>query len=326
MSHDDSTTHSLSALAALARIAELTDRLDTAAASGREPRRRTMISTDKHPASPSPTTAREAAAAARAIWALGDYDRFATELIWEVGPIIVQAAGVSPGQRLLDVAAGTGNVALRAAQAGADVVALDITPEHFEAGRRHATERGVEIAWVEGDAQALPFEDAEFDVVASCFGAIFAPDQQRVADEMLRVCKPGGTIAMANFTPEGLAGAFFELFGRYMPPPPPGAQSPVRWGDEDHVRALFRDRVSDLQMTRREYIERAASPAAYCKFFKETFGPATAITQSLADQPDRAAAFDRDFLDYATTHNRAAPDCPAEYPYEYLLVAAHRRA
>jgi SAM-dependent methyltransferase len=278
----------------------------------------------KHSATVSPTNEPERAAV-RSIWRLGDYDRFATETVWPVGKVIVQAAGVSRGQRLLDVATGTGNVALRAAEAGADVVALDLTPEHFEAGRRHARELGVELGWVEGDAQALPFEDNEFDTVTSCFGAIFAPDHQRVADEMLRVCKPGGTIAVANLTPDGIAGAFFELFGRFMPPPPPGAQPPVLWGTEDHVRSLFGDRVSGLEMTRRQYVERAASPAAYCTFFKETFGPAVAIEQSLAGQPDRAAAFDRDFLDFATRSNRAAPGSPAEYPYEYLLVVARKR-
>ncbi len=128
--------------------------------------------------------------------------------------------GSSPGQRVLDVAAGSGNVAIRAAEAGARVVASDLTPENFEAGRREARARGVELEWVEADAQSLPFQDAEFDVVTSSVGAIFASDHQAVADELLRVCRPGGTIGMINFTPEGLAGEFFELFGRYAPPPP----------------------------------------------------------------------------------------------------------
>jgi len=236
----------------------------------------------------------------------------------------VAAAGVSPGQRVLDVAAGTGNVAIRAAEAGAEVVASDLTPEHFEAGRRRARGRGVEVAWVEADAEALPFGDGEFDVVTSAFGAIFAPDHQRVADELVRVCRPGGTIAMANFTPDGLGGAFFALFGRYLPPPPPGAQPPVAWGREDHVCALFGDRVSSLDLTRREYVEEAASPADYVAFFEETFGPAVAIRRGLADQPARAAAFERDFLAYATTSNRGAPGGPARYPYQYLLVVARR--
>lgn len=260
----------------------------------------------------------------RNLWSRGDYDRFATELIWEIGPVLVEAAGVSRGQRLLDVAAGTGNVAIRAAEAGAEVVALDLTPEHFAAGRRHARDRGVEVQWVEGDAQALPFEEAEFDVVTSSFGALFAPDHQRVADEMLRVCKPEGTIAMANFTPDGVGGAFFELFGRYAPPLSPDAGMPVSWGSEEHVRALFGNRVSPLQMTRRQYIERAASPAAYCAFFNETFGPMVGLAKALADQPQRYVAFQRDFADFAVHWNRGLPAGPAEYPYDYLLVVARK--
>ena len=257
----------------------------------------------------------------KSIWALGDYDRFAVALMWEIGPVLVQAASISAGQRVLDVATGTGNVAIRAAQTGADVTALDITPEHFEAGRRHARASGVEVRWVEGDAAELPFGDDEFDVVTSSFGAMFAPDHRRVADEILRVCKPGGVIVLASFTPEGLGGAFFSVFGRYMPPPPPGSLPPVLWGSEDHVRSLFGERVQSLEMTRRHYVEKAESPAAYCAFFKETFGPAVAIVRGLADEPDRLAAFERDFLDYAT---RSSSGSPAEYRYEYLLVVAHK--
>ena len=269
---------------------------------------------------------RELKTATRAIWALGDYHRFATETVWEIGPVLVEACGISAGQRVLDVATGTGNVAIRAAEAGAQVVASDLTPENFEAGRREAQSRGTELEWVEADAEALPFGDGEFDVVASSFGAIFPPSHQRVADELLRVCRPGGAIGMANFTPEGLAGDFFEALAPYMPPPPPGALPPVMWGREEHVRELFGDRTESLDMTRREYVERAASPSDYCEFFKETFGPAVAIRASLADQPERAAAFDRDFLEYATRSNRGASDGPAEYHYEYLLVVARKRA
>jgi ubiquinone/menaquinone biosynthesis C-methylase UbiE len=258
------------------------------------------------------------------MWALGDYHKFATETVWEVGPVLVEACGISTGQRVLDVATGTGNVAIRAAEAGAQVVASDLTPENFEAGRREAQASGVELDWVEADAEALPFGDAEFDVVTSSFGAIFPPDHQRVADELLRVCRPGGTIGMANFTPEGLAGDFFGALAPYMPPPPPGALPPLMWGSEEHVRELFGNRAESLEMTRREYVERAASPSAYCELFKETFGPAAAIKASLADQPERAAAFERDFLEYATRSNRGAPDGPAEYHYEYLLVVARK--
>jgi ubiquinone/menaquinone biosynthesis C-methylase UbiE len=267
---------------------------------------------------------RELKAGTRAMWALGDYHRFATETVWELGPVLVEACGISAGQRVLDVATGTGNVAIRAAEAGAKVVASDLTPENFESGRSEAQARGVELEWVEADAEALPFADGEFDVVTSSIGAIFAPNHQAVADELLRVCRPGGTIGMINFTPEGLAGDFFEVLAPYAPPPPPGAPPPLAWGSEEHVRELCGDRVESLEMNRREYVERAASPRDYCDLFTQTFGPAVAIHASLADQPERAAAFDRDFLGFATRSNRGAPDDPAEYHFEYLLVVARK--
>jgi 2-polyprenyl-3-methyl-5-hydroxy-6-metoxy-1,4-benzoquinol methylase len=154
--------------------------------------------------------ARAAEAEARAMWALGDYHRFAKQTVWGLGPVLVEACGVFAGQRVLDVAAGSGNVAIRAAEAGAAVVASDLTPENLEAGRREARARGVELEWVEANAEALPFGDGEFDVVTSALGAIFAPDQRAVASEMLRVCRPGGTIGMINFIPDGVAKEFFE--------------------------------------------------------------------------------------------------------------------
>jgi len=292
--------------AALARIEEL------APAAARPDRRTTMTTT-------------EIKSATRAMWAAGDYHRFATETVWGLGPRLVEATRITAGQRVLDVACGTGNVAIRAAEAGARVVASDLTPEHFEAGRGEARKRGVELEWVEADAENLPFADGEFDVVTSSLGAIFAPDHRRVADELLRVCRPGGTIGMLNFTPEGLAGDFFGTLGPYMPPPPPGALPPLLWGSEDHVRDLFGDRVAALDMTRDTYVERAASPRDYVELFTQTFGPAVAIRSALQEEPERAAAFDRDFLEFAGRANTGDPAGPAEYRYEYLLVIARER-
>jgi len=266
---------------------------------------------------------RDRKAAERAMWALGDYHRFATLLVWEVGPVLVEACGIRTGQRVLDVAAGTGNVAIRAAATGARVVASDLTPENFAAGRREALAQGVELEWVEADAEALPFGDGEFDVVTSSFGVMFAPDHRAVADELVRVCRPGGTIGLINFTPEGLAGEFFEIVGRYVPPPPPGAPRPLLWGSEEHVRELFGDRVSSLELTRKRYVERSpGGPLEYVELFKETFGPLVALHASLADRPDRRPNLDRELLDFATRANRAGPEGPAEYHYEYLLVIA----
>jgi SAM-dependent methyltransferase len=269
-------------------------------------------------------TDRQLKSAARQMWALGDYHRFATATVWEVGPVLVQACGIRRGQRVLDIATGTGNTAIRAAEAGAAVVASDLTPEHFDAGRREARARGVELEWVEADAASLPFADAEFDVVTSSFGAIFAPDHQAVADQMLRVCRPGGTMGMANFRPAGAAAEFFELVGRYAPPPPPGGLPPLLWGDEAHVRELFGDRVESLDMQRLEYVERSAGgPEAYCALFRETFGPVIAIRASL--DAARLAAFDAEFLDFATRANRGLAGGPAEYTYPYLLIVARKR-
>jgi ubiquinone/menaquinone biosynthesis C-methylase UbiE len=262
------------------------------------------------------------------IWALGDYHRFAKELIWTFGPILVEACGISPGQRVLDVATGTGNVAIRAAQAGAEVVGLDITPESLAAGRREAESLGLEVEWVEGDAQALPFGDDEFDVVTSSAGAIFAPDHQAVADELLRVCRPGGTIGLIAFVDEGLSGEFFALAGRFAPPPAPGELPPILWGDENHVRELLGDRVASLDLSHRQYVEKLSSPPAtpqaYVDFYKETFGPVIALYGSLADEPERVAALDREFLDLATRWNQGTPEA-AEYHYDYLLIVARPR-
>jgi ubiquinone/menaquinone biosynthesis C-methylase UbiE len=267
---------------------------------------------------------RDVKAATRAVWALGDYHRFAKATVWELGEVLVHACGVSAGQRVLDVAAGSGNTAIRAAEAGADVVASDLTPENFDAGRREAEARGVSLEWVEADAEALPFGDAEFDVVTSSFGAMFAPDHEAVADELIRVCRPGGTIGMLNFTPEGLISDFFGALASWMPAPPPGGEPPSLWGSAEHVRALFGDRV-ELETARRTYVERAASPAAYRDLFRETFGPVVATYAALADDPGRTAAFDGDLLAFAERADSGPPGGPAEYRYEYLLVLARRR-
>jgi ubiquinone/menaquinone biosynthesis C-methylase UbiE len=263
-------------------------------------------------------------AAVRAMWALGDYHRFATATVWGLGPVLVNACGVSAGQRVLDVAAGTGNVAIRAAQAGASVVASDVTPENFDAGRRAAREAGVDLEWVEGDAEALPFGDEEFDVVTSCFGAMFAPNHQAAASELLRVCRPGGVIGMINFTPEGAGGDFFRVLGPYAPPPPSGALSPLLWGAEDHVHELFRSKVQTLDMTRREYFETGESSREYFELFTHSFGPMIAIYTSLGDQRARIAELDEAFLQFIARWNQGAPEGPMRIPYEYLLVVARK--
>jgi ubiquinone/menaquinone biosynthesis C-methylase UbiE len=168
----------------------------------------------------------------RATWAAGDWDSFA-RLVTPVGKLVLDRVGVEPGLRVLDVGTGSGgNVAIPAAQRGVEVVGADVTPALFEHARRRAAEAGVEVDWVEADAQELPFPDATFDRVISTFGAMFAPDHARAAAELVRVCRPGGRIAMTTWVNDGFAGELFTLTGSFLPPPPPGVQPPSLWGVE----------------------------------------------------------------------------------------------
>ena len=260
-------------------------------------------------------------AGTRRAWALGDYHRFASDLVWSLGAELVSACRIGPADRVLDVAAGSGNTALRAAEAGATVVASDLTPENMAAGRRAAERAGLPIDWVEADAEDLPFADAEFDVVTSSVGAMWAPDHQRVADELLRVCRPGGTIGMINFTADGLLSGFLDVFAGYAPPPPPWASSPLLWGDPAHIRHLFGDRVSGLEIRSATYTERVpGGPRGYCQYYKETFGPVAAVYASLT--PRQAADLDRDFLSFATRNNAGPAGGAAELDYQYIRVIA----
>ena len=255
------------------------------------------------------------------VWALGDYHRFATATVWEMGPRLVNACGISAGQRVLDVAAGSGNVAIRAAMTGAKATASDVTPENFAAGREAARGAGVEVEWIEGDAQALPFADGEFDVVTSCFGAMFASNHQATAREMLRVCRAGGVIGMTNFTPEGAGGDFFRVLAPYMPSPAPGALSPLLWGTDDHPRGLFGPSVQSLTTTRQTYDERAVSAREYLDLFRASFGPMVAIYAGL--DADAARRLDDEFLEFVRHWNQEAST--VRIPYEYLLVVARKR-
>jgi SAM-dependent methyltransferase len=261
---------------------------------------------------------------ARALWALGDYHRVA-ELLAPFGPDLASACRIGPGQRVLDVGAGTGNVAIAAARAGADVVASDITPELFDAGRRAAAEHGVEFEWVEADAADLPFADAEFDVVTSAVGAMFAPDHQAAADELLRVCRPGGLIGMINWPPVGFSAEFFGVFAPYSPSPP-SAPSPLLWGTEEHVRDLFGDRVIDLDVSREVLdVRDFADPAELVAHYKRYFPPTIATYEAIKDDPGRTAALDRDFLEFAAGKNLGEPGDPARFEYEYVRVVARVR-
>src|SRR5690349_12905006 len=223
----------------------------------------------------------------RALWASGDYAAVAAELIPELGPVLVQACGVQAGDRVLDVAAGSGNASIPAAAAGAVVTASDLTPELFDAGRDVAARHGVELEWVEADAEALPFADNAFDKVISCVGVMFAPHHQAAADELIRVVCPGGTIGLINWTPEGFIGNLFKTMKPYAPPPPPGASPAPLWGSEEHVRELFADRVTDLTMRRRTVVlDHCTDPTEFREYWKRNYGPTIAAYKFNADAPE----------------------------------------
>jgi len=260
----------------------------------------------------------------RAMWALGDYPGVAADVIPELGPTLVAASGVRAGDRVLDVAAGTGNAAVPAALTGAHVVASDLTPELFEAGRAFAARHGAEVDWQEGDAEALPYADGTFDVVLSCVGVMFAPHHQRAADELVRVTRPGGTIGLISWTPHGFVGDMFRTMKPYAPPAPPGAQPPPLWGDEDHVRALLGDRVTDV-VTRRQTVtvDGFATPEAWMRYWKTVYGPTIAVYRHIGGDPDQVAALDRDLTDLATRFDRGTGTTVMDW--EYLVLTARTR-
>ncbi len=261
----------------------------------------------------------------RAMWALGDYPSVAVDLIPSLGRVLVQAVGVGPGQRVLDVAAGTGNAALPAVQAGAYVVASDLTPELLSAGGEvavatlDAAERE-RLTWRQADAENLPFADAEFDTVLSCVGVMFAPHHQRSAQELLRVCRPGGSIGVLSWTPGGFIGQLLATMKPYMAAPPVGSQPPPLWGVEGHVRQLLGEGVSELSAIKSSVrIDHFDSGESFRDYFKQAYGPTIATYRGLADDPKRTAALDAEMVELAVSHlAEGAMD------WEYLLVVARR--
>ena len=260
----------------------------------------------------------------RAMWAFGDYPAVATDLVAGLGPILVGACQVRPGDRVLDVAAGTGNAAIPAAVAGASVVASDLTPELLETGRREAERRGTTLEWREADAEDLPFADNEFDTVMSCLGVMFTPFHQASAGELVRVCRPGGTLGLLNWTPEGFIGQLFATMKPYAPPPPPGAQPAPLWGLEEHVRSLLGDRVTDVRASRRSVqVDLFGRPEGFRDYFKARYGPVIAVYRGMADDRQRTAALDADLADLARRHDRGSGSTVMEW--EYLLLTARKR-
>jgi SAM-dependent methyltransferase len=257
---------------------------------------------------------------ARAVWAAGDYDAVA-ELIWDVGPRIVRRLRVTPGEDVLDVACGTGNAAIRAAEAGARVVGVDVTPELFAAGRRRAARAGVEVRWVPGDAAALPFADAGFDVVVSVFGAMFAADHEAAAAELVRVLRPRGRLGLCSWTPDGTIGEFFGLFAAHLPPPP--GPVPTLWGSEQHVRELFAGSGLAFEFERARVVLRFDSVEDAVELYSAKFGPVIAVRREL-EPAGRWAQVRDELATLFETHNLAT-DGTLAYPGEYLIAVGQGR-
>ena len=259
----------------------------------------------------------------RAMWASGDYPDMVETFLLPLAPRLAEACTVGPGMTVLDVAAGTGNASIPAARAGARVTASDLTPELLEFGRAQAEGEGLELDWVEADAEHLPFEDGSFDVVFSSIGAMFAPHHQDVADELARVCRPGGTIGMLNWTPEGMIGDLFRTMGQFAPAPPPGAQPPPLWGSEDHMRELFGDKVYWRILDREELeITAFSRPRDYGEHFKARYGP-TIVARANAVANGREEEFDEALDGFCEKWNRGTAE-QARFQKEYLLAVGTR--
>jgi ubiquinone/menaquinone biosynthesis C-methylase UbiE len=255
-----------------------------------------------------------------AMWASGSYPTVVDDIVEPLGGILVETVDVRSGQRVLDVAAGTGTSALPSARSGAEVTATDLTPELLDVGRAAAAGEGLKLTWKTADAEALPYADSSFDVVLSCIGVMFAPHHQQAADELVRVCRPGGTIGVLSWTPEGFIGQVFAVMKPYAPPPPPGASPAPLWGHADHVRDLFGDRVDDLVARQQSLrVDRFADGAEFRDYMKANYGPTIAVYKFIADDPAKVEALDADLVALGERFLYAGV-----MAWEYLLVTARR--
>lgn len=255
----------------------------------------------------------------RATWALGEYDRIADGLTISTDQTL-RVAAVRSGERVLDLATGTGITAIAARERGAQVTGVDLTPELLEVARRKAAEAGFDdIDFREGDAEALAFADASFDVVLSTCGHMFAPDQTKVAAELARVTRPGGRVVFLAWTPEGGLGQWFRITGRHVPPPP-GLASPFNWGDAEKVRALLGEGFRDVAFVRGDCPQFGASPEDIWELFSTRYGPTVRAVASL--QGDALAAFRSDLLAFLQGYRAA--DGKVRWGREYLITRALR--
>lgn len=250
----------------------------------------------------------------RAIWSAGQYADL-SPYIADVGEAVVARAALTSGMRLLDVACGTGNVARPAARAGARVTGLDLTPKLLDAGRARAQAEGLDIDWREGDAENLPFDAGAFDRVTSTFGHMFAPHHQRTADEMARVCRPGGVIVIATWTPDGTVGDVFKTSASFMPPLPPDASPPILWGTEDYVRERFTPAATGFAFERRQNWIEWESLDSFADFFMARFGPMVTARAMLGE---RFAELRSAVIEIWRRNNRGEGG-RLRIPQEYLL-------
>jgi SAM-dependent methyltransferase len=261
-----------------------------------------------------------ATAAQQRTWSDGDFSRVAS-MVNGVAEDLAEALELLPDDRVLDIATGSGNGALAAARrTWVGVVGADFVPALLERGRERAAAERLEVEFVEADAQDLPFEDASFDVVTSIFGAMFAPDQERMARELLRLTKPGGRIGLASWTPDGRMADFFGMIAKHVGGPPPGTRPPVLWGSEDHVRALLGDGIADLRAERRVNRQAFRSPEHYIDFFRTYFGPMKAAFDKVG--PEGAPALEADIRDYLAAIGGDGQALVLEP--EYLRIVATR--
>ncbi len=255
----------------------------------------------------------------RAAWASGDYAVIGTTL-QIVGESLAEACDLRSDERVLDVAAGNGNATLAAARRGCRVTSTDYVGALLERGAERAAAERLQVDFKEADAEALPFDDAGFDAVLSTFGVMFAPDHQKSAAEMLRVCRRGGRIGLANWTPEGFIGQLLRTLGKHVPPPA-GVQSPALWGAEAHLRSLFGDGAS-VAVTKRIFNFRYRSAAHFIDVFRSWYGP---VHKAFAALPaEQGAALERDLTELLNSLNRAGPESLV-VPSEYVEVVATRR-
>jgi ubiquinone/menaquinone biosynthesis C-methylase UbiE len=251
-------------------------------------------------------------------WGSGDYGAVAA-VIHPMSEALVQAADLSAGTKVLDVAAGTGNAALAAARCLCDVTATDYVPELLDRARERAAAEHLPITCEVADAENLPYSDNQFDAVLSVVGVMFAPHHEVAAAELTRVCRPGGTIALANWTPDGFIGHVFKTIGRHVPPPA-GVQPPPLWGDESHIRGLFDDRVTDLKITPRDFVFRFKEAKDFTDFFRDKYGPTLKAFEALGE--NGKALYD-DLTELAQKFN-VATDGTVKIPSRYVEVVAYK--